>query len=142
VTNATRYDPYGMTLATGSAGGTPVAPSTWTYQGRLDVSSTGTPLLDAGARFYAPGLSAFTQLDTTMGAAQDPRSMHRFLYAEANPATLIDPTGHFVAENDPGSTAAHDPNGSCRNRGDYGCGRTAANSGLQRQRLELHLRGH
>ena len=94
VTHATRYDPYGMILATGSAGGTPVAPSTWTYQGRLDVSSTGTPLLDAGARFYAPGLSAFTQADTVMGQAQDPRSMNRFLYAEANPATLIDPDGH------------------------------------------------
>jgi hypothetical protein len=29
-----------------------------------------------------------------MGSAQDPRSMNRFLYAHANPATLIDPTGH------------------------------------------------
>jgi hypothetical protein len=31
-----------------------------------------------------------------MGRAQDPRSMNRFLYAEGNPATLIDPEGHRI----------------------------------------------
>jgi hypothetical protein len=36
----------------------------------------------------------FTSLDTFAGSAQDPLSMNRFLYAEANPATLVDPTGH------------------------------------------------
>jgi hypothetical protein len=43
---------------------------------------------------YAPSLGAFTSLDTFAGSAQDPLSLNRFLYAEANPATLIDPTGH------------------------------------------------
>jgi hypothetical protein len=28
-----------------------------------------------------------------MGSAQNPLSMNRFLYALANPATLVDPTG-------------------------------------------------
>jgi hypothetical protein len=46
------------------------------------------------ARFYSPGLGTFTQLDSVMGSAQNPLSMNRFLYALANPATLIDPTGH------------------------------------------------
>jgi RHS repeat-associated protein len=130
VTWAIRYDPYGMTLATGLAGGTAVGAGTWKYQGRLDVSPAGlnTPLYDLSARFYAPGISAFTQLDSSMGTAQNPLSMNRFLYAEANPATLVDPTGHFVAEYDSGPTAAHDPNGSCQYRGDWGCGRTAATS--------------
>jgi hypothetical protein len=49
-----------------------------------------------GARLYSPGIGAFTSLDTTAGQAQDPRSMNRFLYAEANPATLVDPTGHMA----------------------------------------------
>ena len=48
------------------------------------------------ARFYSPGLGTFTQLDSVMGAAQNPLSMNRFLYALANPATLIDPTGHLA----------------------------------------------
>ncbi len=43
---------------------------------------------------YAPSLGSWTSLDSVAGSAQDPLSMNRFLYAEANPATLIDPTGH------------------------------------------------
>ena len=104
MTHATRHDPYGMTLVTGTGGGTPVGADAWKYQGRLDVSPEGlaTPLYDLSARFYAPGLSAFTQADTTMGTAQDPLSMNRFLYAEGNPATLIDPTGHRATACDVG----------------------------------------
>jgi hypothetical protein len=41
--------------------------------------------------------------------------MNRFLYAEANPTTLIDPTGHFVPADD----------GQCKYKGDPGCGETA-----------------
>jgi RHS repeat-associated protein len=98
VVDAIRYDAWGGTIATGSAGGTAVGSGLWTYQGRLDVSPSalGTPLYDMSARFYAPGIAAFTQLDSVMGGAQDPLSMNRFLYAEGNPATLIDPTGHGV----------------------------------------------
>ncbi len=47
-----------------------------------------------GARLYSPGVGAFTSLDAYAGSAQSPLSMNRFLYAEANPATLVDPTGH------------------------------------------------
>jgi RHS repeat-associated protein len=97
-TNALRYDPYGETLATwsGSGGSTPVGEKHWKYQGRLDVSPTAlaTPLYDGGARYYAPGMGAFTSLDTVAGSAQNPLSMNRFLFAEANPATMVDPTGH------------------------------------------------
>jgi RHS repeat-associated protein len=98
VVNAIRYDAYGQTITTGTAGGTWVGADTWTYQGRLDVSPSGlgTPLYDMSARFYDPGIGAFTQFDTIMGTAQNSLSMNRFLYAAANPATLIDPTGHSV----------------------------------------------
>lgn len=56
VANAIRYDAYGQTIGTGSAGGTSVGDKHWTYQGRLDVSPAGlaTPLYDMSARFYAP----------------------------------------------------------------------------------------
>ena len=33
-----------------------------------------------------------------MGGAQNPLSMNRFLYAHANPATLIDPSGHVALD--------------------------------------------
>ena len=89
VTDALRYDGYGLSIDADGAFGSP-----WRYQGALDVSPNGNPLYDLGARFYAPSLGAFTSLDSVAGSAADPLSMNRFLYAEANPATLVDPTGH------------------------------------------------
>jgi RHS repeat-associated protein len=94
---ATRYDPWGEVVDVWQAGASPsVLPSAFTYQGRYDVSppGSGTPLLDGNARMYAPALGTFTSLDSYAGSAQDPLSMNRYLYALANPATLIDPTGH------------------------------------------------
>jgi RHS repeat-associated protein len=85
------------------------------YQGRLDLSASDDPLYDMAARFYSPGSGTFTQLDSVLGSAQNPLSMNRFLYAEANPTTLIDPTGHFVPADD----------GQCKYKGDPGCGETA-----------------
>ena len=102
VVNAIRYDAWGQTISTGTAGGTRVGDKAWKYQGRLDVSPDGlaTPLYDMSARFYMPGTGTFRQLDTYAGSAQDPLSMNRFLYAGANPTTLIDPTGHRFCEAD------------------------------------------
>ena len=95
IVNAIRYDAYGQVLATGGSGA--VGAGLWKYQGRLDLAPGGTgstTLYAAGARDYSPGLGTFTILDTIGGSAADPRSMNRFLYAEGNPATLVDPTGH------------------------------------------------
>ncbi len=82
-----------MTAATWPTGGSP-ASTTWKYQGRLDLSPTTTSLYDFAARDYAPGLGAFTSLDSVLGSAQNPLQLNRFLYAAANPATLVDPDGH------------------------------------------------
>ena len=90
--NALRYDAYGQTVATGGPGG--VGAGFWKYGGRLDVSPITASLYDVGARLYAPALGAFTQLDTYAGSAVDPLSLNRYLYALANPATLVDPDGH------------------------------------------------
>jgi len=113
ISNALRYDGYGQTLGAYTGSG-PIAMDA-KYQGRLDLSATTDPLYDMAARFYAPGSGTFTQLDSVLGSAQNPLSMNRFLYAEANPTTFIDPTGHFVPADD----------GLCRYRGDPGCGETA-----------------
>ena len=45
----------------------------------MSPTGLGTPLYDMSARFYNPGIGAFTQLDSVMGSAQDPLSMNRFL---------------------------------------------------------------
>jgi RHS repeat-associated protein len=89
---ATRYDAFGQTAAAYDSGGS--FPTPWRFQGRLDVSPDGHPLYDFGARNYDPAIGAFTSLDTYAGAPGDPLSLNRYLYAEANPWTLIDPDGH------------------------------------------------
>jgi hypothetical protein len=79
IVNAIRYDAYGPVL--GSAGYGSDGAGLWKYQGRLDISpgctSNTTTLYEAGARSYAPGLGAFTSLDSVAGNAQNPLSLNR-----------------------------------------------------------------
>jgi RHS repeat-associated protein len=94
-TDAFRYDAWGDVVAKQRS----ALPTPWRYQGRMlvsgDSNSSGpADLYDAGARYYSPGLGTFTQFDSVSGSAQNPVSMNRYLYAAANPATLVDPSGH------------------------------------------------
>ncbi|HEY8816717.1 MAG TPA: RHS repeat-associated core domain-containing protein, partial [Candidatus Dormibacteraeota bacterium] len=93
ITDALRYDAFG-TIA---ASTTSALPTPWRYQGQLLVNPSGaSDLYVDGARFYSPGLGAFTQLDSAQGMALSPLTLNRFLYAAADPETLIDPSGHTV----------------------------------------------
>ncbi|MHB8892473.1 MAG: RNase A-like domain-containing protein, partial [Candidatus Limnocylindrales bacterium] len=64
------------------------------FRGAINLGTDAEPLYEMGARFYAPSAGTWTQMDTDAGSAADPASMNRFLYAESNPTSLIDPTGH------------------------------------------------
>jgi RHS repeat-associated protein len=90
LSDAYRYDAWGQAMTSGAT------TNPWRYRGLLDVSPNGTSVIMMGARYFAPHLGSFTQEDTVRGAAADPLSMNRYLYAEADPATLIDPDGHGV----------------------------------------------
>ncbi|MGH2488649.1 MAG: RHS repeat-associated core domain-containing protein, partial [Candidatus Limnocylindria bacterium] len=93
ILSATRYDPYGLTAATYDSGG--AFPTHWKFQGRLDLSANpADPLYEFSARFYLPATGTFSQLDSYAGSVADPLSLNRYLYAAANPWTLIDPSGH------------------------------------------------
>jgi RHS repeat-associated protein len=93
ILSALRYDPYGLVVDDHDSGGG--FPRDWAFQGRLDISpDAANPLYEFSARFYAPVLGTFTQLDSYAGEVGDPRSLNRYLYAGANPWTLIDPSGH------------------------------------------------
>ncbi len=47
------------------------------------------------ARYYDQGVGRFTQQDTWMGNNHDPVTLHKYLYANADPAMYTDPTGNF-----------------------------------------------
>ncbi|MEK6719841.1 MAG: RHS repeat-associated core domain-containing protein [Chloroflexota bacterium] len=91
ISDARRYDPYGETLASVSSG----LARPWGYQGRLLLSASGdAELYDFVFRAYVPDLGAFSSPDDLAGSALDPITFNRYLYAGANPATLVDPDGH------------------------------------------------
>jgi RHS repeat-associated protein len=97
LTDAYRFDGFGQQIASSGTAANP-----WRFRGLLNIGAdtlTGA-LLDMGARDYSPQLGVFTQQDSVQGAAANPMTMNRFLYALANPATLIDPDGHMVPATD------------------------------------------
>ncbi|MET0063685.1 MAG: polymorphic toxin-type HINT domain-containing protein [Candidatus Thiodiazotropha endolucinida] len=47
------------------------------------------------ARYYDQSSGRFTQQDTWMGNNHDPITLHKYLYANADPGNMIDPSGHF-----------------------------------------------
>ena len=97
VTDAVRYDPYGEISASVSSG----LPSPWGYQGRLQLAdASDTSLFDFGFRAYAPDLGLFTSPDDVAGSALNPVTFARYLYAGANPETLVDPDGHCMRYED------------------------------------------
>ena len=57
-----------------------------------------TSLFFAKARFYDPEVGRFTSQDSFLGQVDDPPSLHRYFYANANPGRFIDPTGHSARD--------------------------------------------
>ncbi len=66
-------------------------PTQWRFQSQL---STGTELLDFGARMYSPSLGRFISPDTIVPRPGDPQSFNRFAAMFNNPLRYRDPSGH------------------------------------------------
>jgi len=47
------------------------------------------------ARYFDPKLGRFLTQDSYLGQIDEPPSLHRYLYANANPLFFTDPTGHY-----------------------------------------------
>jgi RHS repeat-associated protein len=56
---------------------------------------TETKLYYAKARYFDHDFGRFLTKDSYLGEIGDPPSLHRYLYAKANPARFTDPSGHF-----------------------------------------------
>ncbi|RRD62170.1 RHS repeat-associated core domain-containing protein, partial [Fretibacterium sp. OH1220_COT-178] len=52
-----------------------------------------TELYQLRARYMDPRTGTFLSLDPHQGNRHDPASLHKYMYAHANPVTNTDPTG-------------------------------------------------
>jgi RHS repeat-associated protein len=88
MTDAFTYDAFGMLLA--STGSTP---NNYLYTGEQLDGNVGFYYLRA--RYYNQKIGSFLSLDTFHGSLSEPISLHKYLYANADPVNKLDPTGMF-----------------------------------------------
>jgi RHS repeat-associated protein len=87
VTDTYNYDAFGNLL--NSEGSTP---NNYLYRGEQFDTDLGLYYLRA--RYYNPQTGRFLSRDPEDGNPRDPRSLHKYLYAEGDPINGIDPRGH------------------------------------------------
>jgi RHS repeat-associated protein len=103
-------DGHGSTRGLVDAIGQPVSGQVYRYDAfgnRLDSTSALTTILYSGeqtdatglqylrARYYDPTTGRFNRLDPFAGNGNDPLSLHRYIYVDADPVNAIDPSGLF-----------------------------------------------
>lgn len=89
VTDRYDYDAFGILI---HADGT--TPNVYLYSGEQYDPSLALQYLRA--RYMKEETGRFWTMDGYEAGKTDPRSLHKYLYAIANPTNLADPTGHFV----------------------------------------------
>ena len=65
------------------------------YQFAGEAHEPNTEFYYNRTRWLDPNMGRFLSVDKFRGIAQDPKSLHRYLYANADPANYVDPTGQF-----------------------------------------------
>ncbi len=63
------------------------------YTGEQYNANTGLYYLRA--RYMDPSTGTFISMDSYQGSLYDPVSLHKYLYANANPVKYMDPTGYY-----------------------------------------------
>ena len=90
------YDAFGSSLDLQGnllpAGST--SATDYLYTGEQHDANAGFYYLRA--RYYSPGVGRFITRDTYQGSAYDPVSLHRYLYANADPVNRRDPSGYMT----------------------------------------------
>jgi RHS repeat-associated protein len=85
------YDAFGNMLSgTGLVSDRSAALTSLLYSGER-TDQTGLQYLRA--RYYDPRTGRFNRLDPFAGNTQDPLSLHKYLYANADPVQFVDPSG-------------------------------------------------
>ena len=87
VTDTYNYDAYGILLKK-----TGTTENDYLYTGEQYKESTGLYYLRA--RYMSPETGTFISMDSYAGSLDNPVSLHKYLYANANPVMYTDPTGY------------------------------------------------
>ena len=91
VVNAFAYDAYGTLIASNTASQTAYLYCAQQYDFDLGLSYNRT-------RYLSTGTGRFWTRDTFEGGQEDPLSLHKYLYAEGNPISNRDPSGHDIGD--------------------------------------------
>tara|TARA_E500000305_G_scaffold36763_3_gene28012 strand:+ start:86 stop:17857 length:17772 start_codon:yes stop_codon:yes gene_type:complete len=94
------FDAYGNLLNMEAS----QAATSFLYNGEQFDPKIGQQYLRA--RYYDPATGRFSSLDDFAGNLNDPQSLHKYLYAHADPVNYFDPTGHFAVAVSVGSLGA------------------------------------
>ena len=87
VTDTYNYDAFGNLLdKTGTTS------NTYLFTGEFFDANIGFYYLRA--RYMSPAVGRFVTMDAFAGRNRDPYSLHKYLYAHANPVNYIDPSGY------------------------------------------------
>lgn len=88
ITDTYIYDAYGNLLKQ-----TGTTDNDYLYTGEQYNAATGLYYLRA--RYMNPETGTFTSMDSYAGTLDNPVSLHKYLYANANPIMYTDPSGYF-----------------------------------------------
>ena len=87
VTDEYEYDAYGNSF---TKQGT--TPNNYLYRGEQYDSDLALYYLRA--RYYNPATGRFLSRDPDDGISIDPKTLHKYVYADSDPVNMTDPTGH------------------------------------------------
>ncbi len=90
ITDTFVFDAFGNEVAR-----TGTTDNSYGFQGE-EKDATGLYYLRA--RYMDPSTGTFTSMDTYEGSLSDPMSLHKYLFANANPIKYCDPSGHVSIE--------------------------------------------
>jgi RHS repeat-associated protein len=88
LTDSIEYDAFGSEIS--RTGSTDVE-----HLHRAERFDANVGHYDLRARLYNPANGRFLTQDTFLGVAADPQSLHKYLYANANPVLYSDPSGNM-----------------------------------------------
>ena len=88
VTDTYSYDAFGNLINS-----TGTTKNNYLFAGEEKDNTTGYYYLRA--RYMDTTTGRFTSMDSYLGSVDDPVSLHKYLYANANPVNYIDPSGYF-----------------------------------------------